>query len=90
MNLSLLASRVKRFSRDENKRWKKIIEHKYRVDNHNIFLVLPLVSPPFGRVSYGMLKLLKWGISGKMEMARKLSFQKTIGLGYVVWLSSSG
>ena len=37
LNICLLASWVKRYSLDENKLWKQLIDHKYNTDRPNIF-----------------------------------------------------
>jgi len=37
LNICLLASWVKRYSLDENKLWKQVIDHKYSTDRPNIF-----------------------------------------------------
>jgi hypothetical protein len=47
MNLCLLASWVKRYNLDGNKIWKQIIEHKYRLDDPNIFSCSAIGASPF-------------------------------------------
>jgi hypothetical protein len=37
LNICLLASWVKRYSLDENKLWKQMIDHKYSIDRPNVF-----------------------------------------------------
>jgi hypothetical protein len=37
MNLCLLGSWLRRYTLDENKLWKQVVDSKYRTDNPNIF-----------------------------------------------------
>jgi hypothetical protein len=47
MNMCLLASWIKRYHLDNDKLWKQIIDHKYRVNNPNLFYCLASVPSPF-------------------------------------------
>jgi hypothetical protein len=47
MNMCLLASWVKRYHLDNDKLWKQIIDHKYRVDNPNLFYCPTIGASPF-------------------------------------------
>jgi hypothetical protein len=47
MNMCLLASRVKRYHLNDNKLWKQIIDHKYNVNDPNIFSCSSVGTSPF-------------------------------------------
>ena len=49
MNLSLLASWVKKYHLDNNKLWKQIIDHKYEVNDPNLFCCSTTNISPFWR-----------------------------------------
>jgi hypothetical protein len=76
MNICLLASWVKRYHLDDNKLWKQIIDHKYRVKNPYIFSCL--------------LRLPRLGTSGELGMVEGLNSRKTNALELLVWLLNIG
>jgi hypothetical protein len=47
MNMCLLASWIKRYHLNDNKLWKQIIDHKYNVNEPNIFSWSPAGASPF-------------------------------------------
>jgi hypothetical protein len=65
MNICLLASWVKRYSLDDNKLWKQIVEYKYMVDNPNIFSCSSIGTSPFWEGLVWAIKAAKMDINGR-------------------------
>jgi hypothetical protein len=65
LNISLLASWLKRYSVDKDKLWKELIDHKYNTANPNIFQANTVGVSSFLKVLCGQLRQLRWVISGK-------------------------
>uniref|UniRef100_A0ACD6AF76 Uncharacterized protein n=1 Tax=Avena sativa TaxID=4498 RepID=A0ACD6AF76_AVESA len=74
MNLSLLASWIKRYQLDDNKLWKQIIDHKYNVNSPNIFASSSMGVSPFWKGVLWAAQAAKIGYRWKVGNGRKIKF----------------
>ena len=74
MNLCLLASWIKRYHPDDDKLWKKIVDHKYMVNNPNIFSSSSIGVSPFWKGVLWAAKIAKWGYWWKVGNGKKVKF----------------
>ena len=74
MNLCLLASWIKRYQLHEDKMWKKIIDHKYEVNDPNIFSSSSGNVSPFWKGVLWASKEAKMGYQWKVGNGRKIKF----------------
>jgi hypothetical protein len=88
-NLCLLASWIRRYHLDSNKIWRKIVDFKYNL-SPNILWARPNSCSPFGKGSFGLLMLLRWGAAGNWVMGKKFCFGVILGLVLVALLSYIG
>lgn len=65
LNISLMASWLKRYKVDKDKLWKELIDYKYDTTNPNIFRSNTVGASSFLEVLCGQLKLLRWVIGGR-------------------------
>jgi hypothetical protein len=72
--MCLLASWIKRYHLDNDKLWKQIIDHKYRVDNPNIFYCSTNGVSPFWKGVLWAAKAAKMGYQWKVENGRNIMF----------------
>jgi hypothetical protein len=68
MNMCLLATWIKRYQLDEYKIWKQIIDHKYRVNNPNIFACSSFGASPFWKGFVWATEAAKMGSNGELGM----------------------
>ena len=74
MNLSLLASWVKKYHLDNNKLWKQIIDHKYEVNDPNLFCCSTTNISPFWRGVLWAATAAKVGYQWKVGNGKKVKF----------------
>ena len=74
MNLCLLASWIKKYHLDDNKLWKQIIDHKYVVNNPNIFSCSTQGVSPFWKGVLWAANAAKLGYQWKVGNGRKIKF----------------
>jgi hypothetical protein len=72
--MCLLASWVKRYHLDNDKLWKQIIDHKYRVKNPNLFYCLTNGASPFWKGVLWAAKAAKMGFQWKIGNGRNVMF----------------
>ena len=74
MNMCLLASWIKKYNLEENKLWKQIIDHKYNVNNPNIFYCNDTGVSPFWKGVLWAANAAKMGYQWKVGDGRKIKF----------------
>lgn len=74
MNMCLLASWIKRYHLDNNKIWKKIIDHKYRTAEPNIFACPEVGVSPFWKGVLWAAKAAKMGYFWKVGNGKRTKF----------------
>jgi hypothetical protein len=74
MNMCLLASWVKRYHPDDNKLWKQIIDHKYKVNNPNIFACSPVGVSPFWKGVLWAAEAATIGYQWRVGNGRRVKF----------------
>ena len=81
LNICLLASWVKRYSLDENKLWKQLIDHKYNTDRPNIFYSNTTGSSSFFKGMIWAARAAKMGYRWHIGNGKKVRFWEDNWLG---------
>jgi hypothetical protein len=80
LNLCLLASWIRRYSLDDNKLWKQIIDFKYDTEIHNVFNCREIDVSPFWKGVLWVARAAKLGYQcGRLVKETKSGFGKTNG-----------
>jgi hypothetical protein len=74
MNMCLLASWIRRYHLDNDKLWKQIIDHKYGVNNPNLFYCLISGASPFWKGVLWAAKAANMGYQWKIGNGRNVMF----------------
>ena len=72
VNFCLLASWLKRYTQDDGKIWKTIIDHKYKTDNPNIFTCAPPHPSRFWKGVMEVIRAIKFGFRWKVGNGKKI------------------
>lgn len=89
LNLCLLASWVWRYSRDDDKLWKQIIDFKYNTMNPNIFPCPVEQASPFWKGVLWAAKATKMGYQWRIGKGNKIRFWENHCLGLLTRLFST-
>jgi hypothetical protein len=74
LNISLLASWIKRFNLDDHKIWKEIVQFKYRTQHPNIFTCSNLSASPFWKGVLWAFKAAKFGYQWLVGNGQNVKF----------------
>jgi hypothetical protein len=74
VNLYLLGSWIKRYSKDDGKLWKALVDAKYNTHNPNIFCSSTSVVSQFSKGVMWVVESVKFGYRWKVGDGRKIMF----------------